>query len=124
MTTARTGTTLSVRRVLAAAAALLLAGCGQPTEPSKQAEDLGSIAAEGALLAHGAAHGSSTGPFTRVHSEALRKALAQLEPNLKEARLARIAADIGEALDGLPDQPARAERQLDTAAEKAEELAR
>ena len=92
MTTARTGTTLSVRRVLPLLAALLLAGCGQPTEPSKQAEELGSMASEGALLAHDAAVGSSTGPFTRVHSQALRTKLDQLEPYLKDEQLARLAA--------------------------------
>jgi hypothetical protein len=124
MTTARMGTTLSVRKALLLIAALLLAGCGQPTEPSKQAEALGSMAAEGALLAHDAAGGSSTGPFTRVHSEALRTKLDQLEPYLEDSQLARLAADIGEALDGLPDQPGRAERQLDAASDKAEELAR
>ena len=40
-----------MRLVLALCAACLVAGCGTPEEFSKQAEDVQSVAAEGALLA-------------------------------------------------------------------------
>ena len=106
------------------ALALLVAGCGESTDPKKQAEDLGSFAAEGALLAHDAADGASTGPFTRVHSEVLREDVHKLEPKLKQRRLVRLADDISSALDELPDQPDAAARRLDDAADRADELAK
>jgi hypothetical protein len=124
MTAARTGQNVPVRRALLLAALVLLAGCGQPTEPKKQAEDLGSVAAEGALLAHEAVDGSSTGPFTRVHSEVLREDVQKLEPKLKERPLVRLAEDISAALEELPDEPGAAARSLDDAANRAEELAK
>ncbi|HKH30208.1 MAG TPA: hypothetical protein VKA45_04070 [Gaiellaceae bacterium] len=105
------------------AVALLLAGCGESTDPKKQAEDLGSVAAEGALLAHDAADGASTGPFTRVHSEVLREDVHKLEAKLKQRPLVRLADEISSALDELPDQPDAAARRLDDAADRADELA-
>ena len=39
------------------AAVVLFVGCGVPQELSKQAEEVGSVAAEGALLAHDAGVG-------------------------------------------------------------------
>src|SRR4051812_33291031 len=124
MTAARTGQNVAVRRALLLAALVLLAGCGQPTEPKKQAEELGSVGAEGALLAHEAADGSSTGPFTRVHSEVLREDVHKLEPKLKQPALARLADEISSALDELPDEPGAAARRLDHAADRAGELAK
>jgi hypothetical protein len=124
MTAARTGQNVPVRRALLLAALVLLTGCGQSTDPKKQAEDLGSVAAEGALLAHDAAAGDSTGPFTRVHSEVLREDVHKLEPKLKRRALSRLAEDISAALDELPDEPESAARRLDDAADRAEELAK
>jgi hypothetical protein len=124
MTAARIGHKLPVRRALLLAALVLVAGCGESTEPTKQAEDLGSVAAEGALLAHDAADGSSTGPFTRVHSDVLRKDVEKLEPKLKERPLVRLADEIASALDQLPDDPEAAGKRLDDAADRAEELAK
>jgi hypothetical protein len=124
MTAARTGQNVPVRRALLLAALVLLAGCGQPTEPKKQAEELGSVAAEGALLAHDAAEGSSTGPFTRVHSKVLREDVDKLEPKLKQRALVRLAEDISSALDELSVEPGAAARRLDDAADRAEELAK
>jgi hypothetical protein len=124
MTAARIGHNVSVRRALLLAALVLVAGCGQSTQPKKQAEDLGSVAAEGALLAHDAADGSSTGPFTRVHSDVLHKDVEKLEPKLKERPLVRLAAEISSALDQLPDDPDAAGKRLDDAADRAEELAK
>jgi len=117
------GQNVPVRRALLLAALVLLAGCGQSTDPKKQADDLGSVAAEGALLAHDAADGSSTGPFTRVHSGVLREDVVELEPKLKQRALSRLADDIASALDELPDRPDAAARRLDDAADRAEELA-
>jgi hypothetical protein len=109
MSAARTGQTVPVRRaLLSAALALVLAGCGQATEPTKQAEELGSVAAEGALLAHDAADGASTGPFARVHSEVLGEDVHKLEPKLKQRALIRLADEISGALEELPDQPGAA----------------
>jgi hypothetical protein len=110
--------------LLLAAVVLLLVGCGESTDPKKQAEDLGSFAAEGALLAHDAADGASTGPFTRVHSEVLREDVHKLEPKLKRRRLVRLADEISSALDELPDQPDAAARRLDDASDRADELAK
>jgi hypothetical protein len=124
MTAARIGNNVPVRRALLLAALVLVAGCGESTEPTKQAEDLGSVAAEGALLAHDADDGSSTGPFTRVHSDVLRKDVEKLEPKLKERPLVRLADEIASALDQLPDDPEAAGKRLDDAADRAEELAK
>jgi hypothetical protein len=118
-----------VRLVVALLLSLVLAGCGVPSEPSKQAEEIGSLAAEGALLAHDAAEGSTTATFTRVHAEALGKALRPLRPKLRREDLQELAADVARGLDRLAADPgdqadaARIERELKDAAKQAEELA-
>jgi hypothetical protein len=75
---------------------LVLAGCGQPSARVEQEEALRAVAAEGMLLARDAAHGSSTGLFTRVHAEELREqaeALALAPDSAGVAReLGRLAA--------------------------------
>jgi hypothetical protein len=124
MTAARIGHNVPVRRTLLLAALVLVAGCGQSTEPKQQAEDLGSVAVEGALLADDAVDGSSTDPFTRVHSDVLRKDVEKLEPKLKERPLVRLADEIASALDLLPDDPEAAGKRLDAAADRAEKLAK
>lgn len=119
------GQTGSVRiRAVTVALVLLGAGCGAPAEPAKQAEQLHSIAAEGALLAHGAAQGGSTGPFTREHAKALRDLIAQLRPKLEDGHLAELAASIDEDLATLAadGDPGGVERRLEQQAAKAEEL--
>ena len=118
-----------MRLVLVPLLSLLLAGCGVPSEPSKQAEEMGSLAAEGALLAHDAAEGSTTATFTRVHSEALGKALRTLRPKLRREELQELAAQVSRGLDRLARDPgdeaaaARIERELEDAGKQAEELA-
>ena len=62
------------RALLLAAALVLISGCGVPQQLSKQAEEVHSVAAEGALLAHEASEGSLD-TFTREHAKALRKLL-------------------------------------------------
>jgi hypothetical protein len=106
------------RRLLALAIVGLLAGCGVPQDRAKQAEELHSLAAEGALLAHEASEGSHNA-FTTEHAEALRKLLGQLRPAIEDGRLARRAAAVDAALARLARDPgdrgqaARLERRLE-----------
>jgi hypothetical protein len=107
-----------VRRSLALGIVALLAGCGVPQEPAKQAEELHSLAAEGALLAHEASEGSHDA-FTTEHAKALRKLLGQLRPAIDDGRLARRATEVDAALARLArdpgdrEQAARIERRLE-----------
>ena len=80
--------------------ALLLSGCLVPSEPAKQAEEISSISAEGALLAQEVVEGDVTDTFARVHAEALRKKLSELEPKVEVDALAQLlrSADAGLAL--------------------------
>jgi hypothetical protein len=109
-----------------AAAALAAAGCGVPSEPKKQAEEVESVAAEGALLAHDAAEGRTTGTFARVHAQALRERLKALRPKIVERELARIERNVDSALRQLAENPDEAdvEARLDEAAKAAGELTR
>jgi hypothetical protein len=118
-----------VRVATALAAAVLLAGCGVPQELSKQAEEVGSVAAEGALLAHDAGEGSSTEAFTSEHAKALRKLVEEVRPAIEQQRLGQIAGRVSAALEQLAAAPGdrnRAvalERELEEAAAAAQELA-
>ena len=109
---------------------LALAGCGAPRELAKQAEEVHSVAAEGALLAHEAAEGDTRDTFAEVHAAALRKLLGELRPAIDDARLAAVADDVDRTLSELARTPgdreraAGAERKLEAAAEAAEEVAR
>ena len=112
-----------------AAALLALAGCVVPSDPAKQAEEIHSIAAEGALLAHDASEGDTTSPFTRVHADALRKNLAKLEPKVRTAELRALLEDTDDALAELAGEPGdeqrarRLEARLDRIAKRADEFA-
>ena len=118
-----------MRFAFAVIAVILIAGCGVPHELAKQAEEVHSVAAEGALVAHDAGEGSTTTTFTREHSEALRKLLEQLEPAIENPRLRRIAQEVDRSLARLADDPddrtgaRRLEQDLDEAAKAADELA-
>ena len=92
-------------RALAIFLVFLVCGCGVPQELSKQAEDVHSVAAEGALLARETAEGSSTGAFTRVHAEALRKKLLEVEPAVEDERLSALIDDAAAALSRLASDP-------------------
>jgi cell division protein ZapA (FtsZ GTPase activity inhibitor) len=107
-------------------AALAAAGCGVPSEPKKQAEEVESVAAEGALLAHDASEGRTTATFTRVHVQTLRERLTVLRPKIVERELALIARDVDSALQKLEESPSDAdvEAPLDEAAKAAGELAK
>lgn len=119
-----------LRGLAVAASVLLLAGCGTPHELSKQAEDVHSVAAEGALLAHEAAAGDAFETFTTEHSSALRGRLGELRPAIQNARLATIAAAVDRTLTSLEHHPgdrgraAVVERALARLGDRAEELAK
>jgi hypothetical protein len=114
------------RLAVLAAVAFLAAGCGQTAK--KQAEELGSIAAEGALVAHDAAEGSTTDAFTRVHSRALRKKADKIAKTAKRPPLERLAKQISRALERLADDPgdrhaaAKLQRQLERLDRQAGDL--
>ena len=97
-----------------------------PTDPSKQADQIASVAAEGSLLAHDAAEGDTTETFTRVHADALRESLARLEPKVQVDELRRLLRGTDAALAALADAPgnraraARVERMLDRLGNAAE----
>lgn len=117
-------------RVLLVSVVLLLAGCGAPHELSKQADEVHSVAAEGALLAHEAAAGDTRDAFAREHAKALRKLLGKVRPAIEEPRLASVAGDVDRTLAELGRTPgdrsraAGAERKLERAAKTADEIAR
>ena len=117
-------------RVALALAVLILAGCGTPHELAKQAEEVHSVAAEGALLAHEAAEGDTRDAFAREHAAALRKLLGKLRPAIEEPRLAAVADDVDSTLAELArtrgdrETAAGAERKLERAAETADGLAK
>ena len=104
----------------------LLAGCGSST-PAKQAEDLESLAAEGALLAHDVAEGETTGPFTRVHSRELAHAAKSLESSAKTPEIEQLAGEIYGELNELGDadrhKAAQIEDELHGLADDAGDLA-
>lgn len=116
-------------RILLAIGLLLVAGCGVPQELSKQAEEVHSVAAEGALLAHDAGEGSTTEIFTREHAKALNELLGQVRPAIEDRRLSRIATNVSTSLERLADDPgdeaaARGlEQRLEQDADEADELA-
>jgi hypothetical protein len=124
----RCGHNRPVRRAAILVLVLLATGCGVSHEPAKQAEDVHSVAAEGALLAHGAAGGDSTGTFTQEHAEALRKLLAPVREAIEDDRLREVADDVDRTLAELaaaPDDSRRAagaERKLDRLAAAAERV--
>ena len=106
-----------MRRALVLAAALLLtSGCGVPQQLPKQAEEVHSVAAEGALLAHEASEGSLDA-FTREHARALRKRLGELQPAIRNPDLVQLAAKVNELLRALAEWPG--DRDLAASVEKA-----
>ena len=112
------------------AVAMLLAGCGVPHELPKQAEEVESIAAEAALLAHDAAEGDTLASYRRAHGRALARQLSTLRAAIDDVELAgvaqRVAADLARlvAEGGDEDVAAALERRLESAAEDAGEIAR
>src|SRR6266516_4726618 len=128
MTLPPAGKTPPVRRVLAVAplAALFLVGCGQPSEPAKEAAAIQSLAAEGALLASDAAEGRSTTPFVRVQSLALAGQASSLASVVEGRTLGvlsrRVQADLERLSDSAGD--AKTARRLSRRLERETQAAR
>jgi outer membrane murein-binding lipoprotein Lpp len=104
---------------------LVVAGCGSTA--SKQADDLQSLAAEGALLAHDAGEGDEWKPYRRAHVAELASEASSLQEQAKTRELTALARTIASDLDRLEhadrDEAKRLERRLDNAAKRAERLA-
>jgi hypothetical protein len=116
-----------VRRAALVTCSLLLSGCLVPSEPAKQAEEISSISAEGSLLAHEVVDGDVTDTFVRVHAEALRKKLSELEPKVDVDALAQLLRSADAGLAALEDDSADAgpvEQQLDDVSKRADEFAK
>jgi predicted outer membrane protein len=107
--------------------ALLCAGCGggelSASALSKQADSVGSLAAEGALLAKDASGGKTTRTFARIHSSDLEKVASQTASSLKTAktkpalepklhRLTTVARGVSDELDRLGSASKGEQRKL------------
>lgn len=103
---------------------MLLVGCGSTA--SKQAEDLQSLAAEGAVLAHDAREGDEWKPYRQAHSNELAKKTLSLESAAKTQSLStlarRIAWDLNRLVRADRRQAEVLERRLDDAAKQAGRL--
>jgi hypothetical protein len=117
-------------RALVIVVALAAAGCAVPSSVPKQAEDVASIAAEGALLAGDVADEDSTTPFATTHARALRRNAEELRKAIRQPELRSVADGVVAELTRLASSPsdrsvaARVERALDHAAQRADEIAK
>lgn len=113
---------------LLTAVVLLVVGCGPPGTLAKQADEVHSVAAEGSILAHDASEGDTTAAFTRVHSRALRRKLAEVLAVVDHRDLARVARTVSRDLQKLAEKPGdrglagRLEGRLERAADEADEI--
>ncbi len=134
------------RLLLISVVLLVAAGCGgggsvSQKDVQKQFEAIQSLAAEGALVADGAADGRTTDVFVRVHTGYLDKAARKVEGQLSSARAsgaaerdrvraARLASSVAGELARLGEDPGdrvrarRIEQQLQRDASAAERQAR
>jgi len=137
-----------MRPIAGAALALLLlalTGCNGGTVDlhalKRDAEKVGSLATEGALLANDVSRGASTKSFARVHSQELSGAASDLEDSLAERptspgitadvrKLSKLAGKVSRQLEQLHLHPtdrtiaASLEQPLIDDADAADELAR
>ena len=113
------------RGSLIALGLLLFAGCGGGGSASqkdiqKQFEAIQSLAAEGALVADGAADGRTTDVFVRVHTGYLDQAARKIQAQLSSARAsgaaerdrlraARLASSVADQLSMLGHDPSNHE---------------
>jgi hypothetical protein len=109
------------RLLLISVVLLFAVGCsgGGPVSQKdiqRQFEAIQSLAAEGALVADGAADGRTTDVFVRVHTGYLDKAARKVEAQLSSAqasgaverdrvRAARLASNVSDQLARLGDDP-------------------
>ena len=134
------------RLLLISVVLLVAGGCGgggsvSQKDVQKQFEAIQSLAAEGALVADGAADGRTTDVFVRVHTGYLDKAARKVEGQLSSARAsgaaerdrvraARLASSVADELTRLGDDPGdragarRIEQKLQRDASAAERQAR
>jgi hypothetical protein len=106
--------------VVGVLAAALLAGCNGGTVDAhalqRDAEQVGSLATEGELLAKDVSKGASTTYFTRVHAKELSRAASDLEDALAERptspgieadvrKLSRLAGKVSDELEQLHLHP-------------------
>jgi hypothetical protein len=110
-----------LRRLPLLLVVLLLAGCGgggsvSQKDVQKQFEAIQSLAAEGALVADGAADDRTTDVFVRVHTGYLDRAAEKVATKLSSARAsgvvdrdraraARLATEVADRLAALVDHP-------------------
>ena len=137
-----------MRPIAGAALALLLlalTGCNGGTVDrhalKRDAEKVGSLATEGALLANDVSRGASTKSFARVHAQELSGAASDLEDSLAERptspgisadvrKLSRLAGKVSRQLEQLHLHPtdrsvaASLEQPFMEDADAADELAR
>jgi hypothetical protein len=88
-----------------------MAGCGSTA--AKQAEDLHSLAAEGALLAHDAGEGDDWKPYRSAHAKELAKEASSLRSAAKTDRLAGAAGLLARDLEWLGRADAREARLIE-----------
>ena len=118
---------------------LALSSCGgggtlSKEQLQKQYEAIQSLAAEGALVADGAADGRTTETFVSVHSLYLSDAAHNIETDLRSAKgpqpAVSLARQVAEDLDRLHEEPddqelaSRLSEQLRASAADAEERAK
>ena len=110
-----------LRGLLISAVLLAAAGCGgggsvSQKDVQKQFGAIQSLAAEGALVADGAADGRTTDVFVRVHTGYLDRAAEKVATKLSSAqaegavdrdraRAARLATEVADRLAALGDEP-------------------
>jgi hypothetical protein len=115
-------------RSLALALVVVTTGCGVPSSTPEQAEDLSSLAAEGALLANGVGDGESLSPFAATHARALRKRAEALRRAISDPKLRRVASEVVGELGRLAASPgdsavgADVQRRLDQAVASTQEI--
>jgi hypothetical protein len=134
-----------LRGLLISAVLLAAAGCGgggsvSQSDVNRQFEAIQSLAAEGALVADGAADGRTTDVFVRVHTGYLDHAAQRVATKLSSdqaegaverdrERAARLASQVADELARLSDDPGdragarRIEKQLRRDAALAERQA-
>jgi hypothetical protein len=109
------------RLLLISVVLVVAAGCGgggsvSQKDVEKQFEAIQSLAAEGALVADGAADGRTTDVFVRVHTGYLDRAAEKVATKLSSvrasgavdrdrARAARLATEVADRLAALGDEP-------------------